>query len=251
MRSILHWLAVLLVVACSKDPAEPAPPECREYRVYEYVGVSADQLCPGLKACDASEIEVDCPDVFRCELFQGHDVTFIHRDLVCDGWAHCTLADDERDCPDRENLFCASGDEGELRVYTPEQACDGYNECYFAEDEKDCPDSFICPPDRPGPGAEAIPRSKVCDGVWDCSIDEYGCSEREFFVCQDGSELPRANECDRSTQCADGSDETHCKLFACFRNSEGTRGGPEYLGLEQRCDGKMDCAAGEDESNCP
>lgn len=61
-------------------------------------------------------------------------------------------------------------------MYTPDQACDGHADCYFAEDEKNCPDSFLCT--RDGPGLDAIPRSQVCDGKWDCSTDELNCMER-------------------------------------------------------------------------
>lgn len=51
--------------------------------------MTKEQVCPELFVCEDSDVVQQCPDLYRCELFHNHDVTFIHRDKLCDGFADC------------------------------------------------------------------------------------------------------------------------------------------------------------------
>ena len=108
---------------------------------------------------------------------------------------------------------------------------------------------------------EAIPRSQVCDGSWDCLIDEYDCPDLiDPFRCADGHTIDRQFACDGIPDCRDDSAELDpsCEQILCHRSSflhgagancsDGTRASascevckPRFLPKSRVCDGVIDC----------
>ncbi len=187
-------------------------------------------------------------------------------DKVCDGVVDCKYGGDEEDCPESDATVCHNDDEYRQRLYTPDQHCNGRAECFFAEDEEGCPESLLCPNFTIGGGFDAVPRSKICDGVWDCSIDERDCpGVVNPFTCPDGHTIDPKFVCDQVIDCVTGwSDETSwadetdpsCHQFMCespsdqlgFRSCVACK--PVFVPAHKVCDGVRDCGNGLDESSC-
>jgi Low-density lipoprotein receptor domain class A len=95
----------------------------------------------------------------------------------------------------------------------------------------------------PGSGPAAVPRGAVCDAENDCAdgSDEVGCS---LFACGDGVSVSMNSVCDGFRDCADGLDEvTGCPTIAC---TDGSLRPAWYA-----CDGEADCPDASDEAGCP
>lgn len=98
---------------------------------------------------------------------------------------------------------------------------------------------FQC--ESPGP-ARAVDPSFVCDGEADCAdgSDEIAC---EMFACGDGQEVVLLAFCDGFDDCDNGADEgAGCEQFSC---SDGASVPQSF-----RCDMVADCADGSDEADC-
>lgn len=215
-------------------------------------------------ACDSDHREAgsdDDPEDEPAQTFDCEDGRHtISRDQVCDGVVECNYGHDEEDCPGSEYTVCNSDDEFRQRLYTPEQHCNGRAECFFAEDEEGCAESLLCPNYAIGGGYDAIPRAKVCDGVWDCTIDERDCPEVENpFACPEGYAIDRKFVCDQVIDCvtsmADEADAS-CHQFMCEPRSDevGLRScsgcASLFVADSKVCDGVRDCGSGRDESDC-
>jgi hypothetical protein len=229
------------------DPATPAP----TWYACSSGLIPFAQVCDGTLDCERAEDEVGCQDSFVCALENGRPGLF-PRSAWCDGKLDCTqYGQDEEDCPDRQQFVCLFRP---LTLVTAEQFCDGVVDCNHSDtvfDESDCADVVVCG-ERLLDGravVDAIPRSQICDGRWDCRTDEYDCPGGEHFTCGDGKTIPRASQCDGEEQCWDRSDEGASACPDQVRCQPVTLPG-RYISLAQICDGRADCPGGWEEQGC-
>ena len=157
---------------------------------------------------DAGETE-EASDTFHCSpRGQAAGGASFPASAWCDGVIDCVdTGDDERDCPELEQLVCYSTTLQRLEVIDETRICDGKWDCVLDQLQ----DERGCggPLDcLPGLPSSLAP-AKICDGKWDCPTDEQECpSEGERFLCQDGRSIPAANVCDGYANCTDRSDES-------------------------------------------
>jgi hypothetical protein len=286
MSASRPWIAVALIglaAGCGEGSGD-APPDSGPDQDESTDGGELDIVCPltrygakehlpARKVCDGvldcadrrGEDEAHCADHFACApAITSNTAQLFPIEQWCDGRVQCGgTGEDERDCGREIQILCAGEDQFSLVL--EHQICDVRVQCLYAEDERDCPDTFLCSIGF-GPGSIGIPRSKVCDGVWDCSRDELNCPGVESFECASGDTIPLANKCDQIDHCgSDENKETCPGQVACsppyrealpstprsdVEESLALRM-PQFVDASRRCDGIRHCSRGDDEEDCP
>jgi hypothetical protein len=133
--------------------------------------------------------------------------------------------------------------------------------CLVAEDAtttlEQCKEGMSADPSYEACVTGLAESSPAIQGFLDCQIESlesiYGCvegmtceeyfPEEEYFVCDDGTQIPLSFRCDDFYDCDDFSDEAGCTSFVCGDGSS--------IGTGKICDGTVHCADGSDEAGCP
>ena len=220
--------------------------ECLTGQEFECIStgrcINTSLVLDGKNNCpDGSDEQCQSPIEYKCH----NSTVCIHRAQVKDGLVDCPSGDDETTtlkCFNSSEKVCKSG--RCIPLNNQEYVC--------AENTVCADDEFSCKDTNTKQKAECILRSKVMNGVVDCSngADEkrlLRCYNEKEFRCRDsGRCIPVNMVNDNQTDCADASDEVFCDVdnkFKCY-NSE------VIICIPRRLvnDGTSNCEKGEDEN---
>ncbi|XP_044727463.1 basement membrane-specific heparan sulfate proteoglycan core protein-like isoform X3 [Chrysoperla carnea] len=119
--------------------------------------------------------------------------------------------------------------------------------------------SKVCSPNESTcSNGDCIPRSKVCDGNYDCTDgSDESCTkicEPMEFRCGNGQCVLKSWICDSENDCGDNTDEKDCEQLQwgsqCRGSEFSCHSGNQCIPKSFQCDSHNDCSDGSDEIGC-
>ncbi|XP_049879788.1 putative vitellogenin receptor [Pectinophora gossypiella] len=129
--------------------------------------------------------------------------------------------------------------------------CDGRKDCLHGEDEQGCEHKHgTCAMAEVMCEGKCTDKNKVCASTTSTPAP-VTCRAGQFECVKDRLCIDRAQMCDGTTDCTDGSDEaqTLCSTFNCLHTEFMCASGHCVL-KPFLCDGEPDCKDGSDENDC-
>ncbi|PAV56600.1 hypothetical protein WR25_00279 [Diploscapter pachys] len=199
--------------------------------------ISLTKKCNRKKDCLTMADEVDC-ECDKDKEFRCKNGLCIPYDQECNYNRDCPDASDEMNCPPRNcSAITEFGMANRLincndttQCIMPEWLCDGRPDCWTGSDEADC--SIW----KSAPLIDKLPGPR-------CGQDQFQCALT-------GTCMPKEWVCDKSLDCADGSDERNCDNKCIEPYEFRCPSSGKCIASESKCNGVKDCEKGEDEANC-